>query len=254
MINLKSPQNKISWYLLFSINFLKGILFTFFNKEFIINDIKINYPKNLMPLNQRSLFYDRTYEEEEYRLCQKYIHKNDIVIELGGCIGFISCVINKKLKNQLSHVVLEPNPKLIKYLEQNKEKNKCSFLIENKIISNKKEEKLYLNHTILGSSITKESKDYIVVEGVKIKELELKHSLTFNTLILDIEGAEYDFFKNIDFEQFKFEKIIVEFHNFANILSNEDVSYCKEKLYRAGFYCNEKIKHTEVWLKKNSKR
>ena len=231
------------------VNSLKGIFFTIFNENYKVNDITINYPKNLVPLNQRSRFFDRSYEKEEYSLCQKYIDENDIVIELGGCIGFISCVINKKLRNQLNHVVLEPNPKLINHIIQNKETNRCFFQVENKIISKKKKEKLFLNHTILGSSITQKSKRFIEVEGVRFEELEKKYNLRFNTLVLDIEGAEYELIKNINFKQFNFKKIIVEFHDFANILRKKDVDYCKNKLKSAGFYCDEKINHTEVWIK-----
>ena len=97
MINIKNPSNRLSFYILFVINYFKGLLFTLNNSVYKNNSIVITYPKKLFPFHHRALFYDKKYEEDEFILCNKYISKHDVVLELGACLGFISCTINNIL-------------------------------------------------------------------------------------------------------------------------------------------------------------
>ena len=61
------------------------------------------------------------YEVEEIKLLELIPDINRLsVLELGGCLGVVSVILNKKLDNPEKHIVIEANPKLIKYLEHNK--------------------------------------------------------------------------------------------------------------------------------------
>lgn len=250
MINIITPKNRIDFYLLFIINFIKGFLFSLKNVKYQHDGIVIYFPYNLVPLSQRALFYDKKYEAEEYYLVNKYISNSDIVLELGGCLGFISIAINKKLEKPKNHIVLEPNYNLKIFLEKNKDNNKCGFIIESKVISKAPFKYLYFNNTILGSSLKIKSKNFVKVQGVTIKDLEKKYKLRFNTLVIDIEGGELELFKEMNFKEYDFKKIIVEFHDFANILSSDEVIMLKGKLAEEGYLLEEKISHTEIYLKK----
>jgi predicted O-methyltransferase YrrM len=42
------------------------------------------------------------------------------VLELGGCLGVVSCSINTLLRDPSRHVVVEANPKLLAYLYENR--------------------------------------------------------------------------------------------------------------------------------------
>ena len=88
-----------------------------------------------------------------------------------------------------------------------------------------------------------------MAQGTTINQLQQKYQLIFNTLVLDIEGAELDLIKFINFDDYSFRKIIIEFHDFANILTNDEVIFCREKLIASGFVFEEKLAHSEVWLK-----
>ena len=55
------------------------------------------------------------YEQNEKYLVEKYIEENDKVLELGGCLGVISLVINKKLLNKNHHLVLEIDSEKYKF-------------------------------------------------------------------------------------------------------------------------------------------
>ena len=50
------------------------------------------------------------YEKPEREAVLRYLQPDWGVIELGGCIGVVSCITNKLLKNPENHLVLEVNP------------------------------------------------------------------------------------------------------------------------------------------------
>jgi len=56
------------------------------------------------------------------------------VLELGGCLGVLSCTINKRLGDPTKHVVLEANPALIPYLRGNREINRAAFIVTNSVV------------------------------------------------------------------------------------------------------------------------
>ena len=62
----------------------------------------------------------KKYEVEELELLDSIPNIELLsVLELGGCLGVISVVVNSRLTDPSRHVVVEANPKLIKYLEHN---------------------------------------------------------------------------------------------------------------------------------------
>ncbi len=79
------------------------------------------------------------WEDSEIQLCKKYLKSTDTILELGACIGVVSCVTNKMLDNPENHVVVEANPETSKVLALNKEKNESQFEIENCLV--------FRNHT-----------------------------------------------------------------------------------------------------------
>ena len=57
---------------------------------------------------------------------------------MGARYGTVSCIINKKIKNKLNQISVEPDETVWKPLEMNKIKNNCNFNIIKGFISNKK--------------------------------------------------------------------------------------------------------------------
>jgi len=249
MINLKNPKNKASFYLLYLINFVKGTLFTIRNSEYLHEGISIRYPKKLFGIADRAAFFDKNYEFEEHYLVKKYLNDTDSVLELGGCLGFVSCLINKKLTNKSNHVVLEPNPYLQDYLQFNRNNNGCDFRIIEGVLSKRKKEELFFNNTILGSSIKNKTDRSVFVSCFTINQLQEKFNLKFNTMVIDIEGGEYNLFKETDFKNLNISKIIIEFHNFSNILADAEIDFCREKLNENNFKHIESLNNTHVFIK-----
>jgi hypothetical protein len=56
-------------------------------------------------------------------------------MDRGGCIGVVSCVINRVLQEPSRHVVVEGNPYIIPALQCNRDFNGCSFQIEHGVLT-----------------------------------------------------------------------------------------------------------------------
>ena len=247
MISLKNPNNRISYYLLYIINLFKGSFFTVRSSNYENNNISLHYSKNLFGLINRALFFDKKYEFEEEYFVKKYISQNDTILELGGCFGYISCLSNSIIKNKSKHFVLEPNYCLLPYLEKNKKTNDCDFQIINKVISKKKKMKLFMNNSILGSSLVNKTKNSIEVDGITLEELQTQNAIIFDTLIIDIEGAELEFFQENCLSNFN--KIIIEFHEGPSHLNKDQLLECKQILNNNNLHLVEKLNDVEVWIK-----
>ncbi len=75
-------------------------------------------------------FWRDKYEADERKLIKQFISSDDSVIELGACLGIVSCITNRLLKNPSKHLVVEANPYLIPWLVRNQMLNDAGFLIE----------------------------------------------------------------------------------------------------------------------------
>jgi FkbM family methyltransferase len=227
--------------------FLVGFVLKFNNRKIRYEDLIFSVPRK----NTSSFFLGSFYfigsEEDEILAIDKYIDKNSKVLELGGCLGFISCYLNRKLTNRKNHVVLEGNPQLIPFLERNRENNQCEFNIVNKIISVYKNNTFYIGKSIHSSSIKKGSNEKHNIQGITIAELEKQYKFKFDTLIMDIEGAEYDLFKDTDFSKLNISTIIFELHDFNRVLSTEQVNEIKLNLNKYGYLYKETIGSSQIW-------
>lgn len=145
---------------------------------------------------------------------------DSVVLELGACIGFISCLVNSKLDDRKKHVVLEANTNLISTLKNNKEINFSEFSIENKILSATSGfANFYVDkRSILGSSLVgvpmNRIKEEILIEKTTLDSLERNYGFIFDALICDIEGGEYELFENVFLDETlkKFRFLSIEFH------------------------------------------
>lgn len=222
---------------------LKGLLKNK-KKKYFIENLSFKFPKsNLWDYGTNFKYY----ELNERNLVKKYIEKNDKVLELGGSIGVVSCYCNRILDHK-QHVVLEPNPQVIPYLKGNKELNSCKFAIEQKVISQSEDEIQFNQYdNYLSSSLIdkKLSGTKITVQTTSIESLKEKYSTIFDTLIMDIEGGEYDFIIQNNLDDFK--KLIIEFH--PSTLSQNQLDKCREKLIQNSFFLKEVLQNVEYWCK-----
>jgi FkbM family methyltransferase len=229
---------------------LGGLYFSHFVKRFRKNGLVIDVPYEMTDHKFRGRFVFNAYEREEAKYLTTHLDPDATILELGSCLGYISCLTNKLISNKEGHVVLEANPKLIPWIEKNKKKNACSFSIENRIISKDKACTFFIHDLIVGGSTKRTTGQKVEIEGVSIEELQKKYKLEFDTLIMDIEGGELDFFRNFQNSVKNFKAVFLEIHPFAGILTKEEALECEEILLSLGFTKTLSDNNFQVWKRK----
>ena len=237
-------------------NYLKALKFTLagwyfdvFMKKFKAGGCSFDIPTSLTTRPGRGYFALDMYENVERQLVSRYIKGDEHVLELGACIGVVSCIVNARLSNPDKHVVVEANPELIPYLENNKLLNKSKFSIANCAISSKPEIAFYFGHSIVSGSLlnTNNDKQKTVVRGLSIDQLQENHNMKFDTLIMDIEGGEYDVLFDYQDKLKQFNLIIIENH--PHLLDHTQISAYEDLLLKNRFFVDASIETSKVWVK-----
>ena len=178
------------------------------------------------------------FETQERAMIRKYIEPTDRVLEVGGFVGFTSCLINSLLENRDAHVVVELLPEYAKMLEHNRDTNGCRFWVEcGQLVEPSKRIHRDWYH--------KEKS----VELAKLERLVGLMGLSFNTLVMDAEGAEFDFIDQYPAFVAGLDKIMMEWHR-VNGQDRHEIrdEYCA-KLEGWGFQLVERIDNVDFWRK-----
>jgi len=194
--------------------------------------------------NENNIIIDTTkYEYNEQLLANKYIEKDDVVLELGARYGSVSCVINSKLSNKHNQVVIEPDSRVWNALEFNKVTNNCSFYIVKGFLSTNKHSLKELD-SALGYGTTSILDTNSLIPSYTLSEIEEKYNLKFNVLVADCEGFLETFFdENPNFYN-QIRMIIFE----ADYPNKCNYNIIKTNLKMKGF--KKYIEgHQNVWIK-----
>jgi FkbM family methyltransferase len=230
----------------------KGLIFEVFDKHM---EFSINYT-----IEER--FNSGIYEGDEIKFINKYIESDDVVLELGSSLGVTSCFISNKLSDPKNLVTIEANPNLIENIKRNSELNKLNFNIKEGAVSHNNREvsfnfnglshsgSIYKKTHLIGGNKEKLYGEYNNVKVTTITpiDVEEEYNKSFNVLICDIEGEEYDLLYNL-YEYFKgYDKMIIEFHPNRND-SKYKISTLKEK-YSKEFDIEYTKNNMGIFLKK----
>src|ERR1043165_736212 len=137
---------------------IKGAVFDLRGGRFRADGCEFVIPKDITSMAYRACFLNGSYEVEERELVRDFLRPGDAVLEVGACLGIVSCVTNKLLADKSRHVVVEGNPFCIPTLHRNRELNQCGFLIENCALSSGREATFYLHPVyIVGGTTQRET-------------------------------------------------------------------------------------------------
>lgn len=226
---------------------LAGSYFTLLGKKKMkLDGVEVLVPYEVTDIKLRGQFQINSYEKRERRYLKKYLDPQSTVLELGGCIGIVASVANSLLRFPERHVVVEANPELIQYIERNRAHTGSSFVIENCMVSAKPENDFYIGPTIGESSVRRKSLKKISVPGMTIASLEQKHQLKFDTLIMDIEGAELEILRENKSWLQGINTVIMEIHPHPEMLSDSEVAECRRILEEAGLQL--RIQDGLIWV------
>jgi FkbM family methyltransferase len=225
--------------------FIGGLAFDYIIRRFRADGCEFEIPRQLTSRTYRAGFLNNDYEAEERELIRKFIRKDDSVLEVGACLGIVSCVTNKLLGDNTRHVVVEGNPFCIPAIHRNREINQCGFLVENCALSNQADVTFYLHPTyIVGGTVQRKSSRPVRVPGRTLKELDERHG-PFSALVMDIEGAELDALVPAAEILKNYRAVIIELHEWA--IGAENVERCREILRHAGLQFKQRAGITEAW-------
>lgn len=159
--NLRAEFNLLKFH---TKTWLAGCLFNLMGKKSAVLDgVEVVVPLDLADTRLRGQFLIGSYERQERRFLKKYLNPDASVLELGGCLGVVSCIANQMLRRPERHVVLEANPKLIPHIERNKEHTHSAFSVECCIISNEPENRFFVNRAIGGSSVRRKAEGAVEI-------------------------------------------------------------------------------------------
>lgn len=163
----------------------------------------------------RNRLLSGAYEEHEKKMCFDFLDANDSVLEIGGAIGFISLICQKKIGIK-NYACFEANPRTYELLKRNSELNGTQPRIWNMALANADGHvELEVGSDFWENSICYDNRCGDGVKTVKVPAGTLRTLVELaggnsNVLIIDVEGAE----QFIDFQQVPSEirKVIIELH------------------------------------------
>jgi FkbM family methyltransferase len=243
---IRKPLGGVAgWFYSNVVCFFEGLIFDYFVRRFRADGCEFEIPRNLTSVTFRAGFLKKDYEAEERELIRTFIRKEDSVLEVGACLGIVSCVTNKLLGDNARHVVVEGNPFCVPAIHRNREINKCGFLVENCALSNHLDVTFYLHPVyIVGGTVQRKSNRPVRVPGRTLKDFDDRYG-PFSALVMDIEGAELDALGPAGEILKKYRVVIIEMHEWA--IGAENVERCQEILRRAGLHFKARAGATEAW-------
>jgi hypothetical protein len=161
-------------------------------------------------------------ELPEQLMASLYIKPTDKVLELGGNIGRNSIVISKLLNDSSHLVTLECDSDIASQLTENRDLSHLSFHIENSAISLRKLCQRGWDTYPYDGELPHDSKS---VNNITFDELQLKYSITFDTLVADCEGALFYILQDFPTLLTHIQTIIMEndYHELSHKLKVDEI-------------------------------
>jgi FkbM family methyltransferase len=199
----------------------------------------------------RNRLLSGAYEAHEKKMCLDFLTENDSVLEIGGAIGFIGLICQKKIGIK-NYVCFEANPRTCEILKRNYELNGLMPKVCNMALAHADGDvDLEVGSDFWENSICYDNKKSDGNKTVRVPAGTLGTLFRLagskpNVLIIDIEGAEQFIDFNAVPDQVK--KIIIELH--PNILGPEITYNIVASLIRKGFAVAREEAGTFVFLRK----
>lgn len=232
--------------------YLAGLYFTFIQRTYKVGKLEFFVPRDLTDVPFRGYFPIGRYEKEERKYLVDYLNRDAKVLELGACLGVVSGLTNSLLKNPEHHVVVEANPALIPWIEKNRDHNQGQYKVEHCIITDEPFVTFYLDDIIVLGSTKRSQGKPVQIPGKRIETLEAEHGFQFDTLVMDIEGGELDFFESNKDRLSQFRQVFMEVHPFGGMLTQAEVDRCEELLTQAGLKLSVRDGIFQIWEKVES--
>jgi FkbM family methyltransferase len=204
-----------------------------------IEGLRFSCDSPVIPRHIKAHIASDRYEQPERKALKHFLDPGLPVVELGGCIGVIACLTNKRLRLPENHVVVEANPDLIPLLERNRDQNGCRFTIVHRAVAYGADRvTFYRNMIFLASNVDRlygeSPTDATTVQTTTFGDLLVRFGFDRCTLVCDIEGAECSLVEHEPHVlRTRVATLMVEVHGEA--LTADATSGMLQRLQRLGF-------------------
>lgn len=192
----------------------------------------------------RDVIYRGDYEGPELRIARSKLHPDDVVMEIGAGLGFLSTYCAKQIGDN-KVFTYEANPQLEPHILQTYKLNRVNPTLEICLVGEGNGEKdFFLSKDFWQSSTILPAKSSKKVT-VPVKDFNQEiHRINPTFLIIDIEEGEYDLLHYADFHNVR--KLLIEIH--PSVLGREKFEWVKQKILEAGFYLNQELSCTQEFF------
>lgn len=184
------------------------------------------------------------YERPEAISLKRYLDREMPVIEVGACLGVVSCFTNSLLRDPRRHVVVEANPHLMPVIERNRRMNNCSFQALHRALAYDAEEvEFFIDEWVISSALQTDRSDVqkarrmmerVLVPATTVARTADEAGFDRVSVIVDIEGAEVEMVdREIDFMKRRVHQLFLETH--ARLVGDEATQSIIGKLKDVGF-------------------
>lgn len=181
--------------------------------------------QHTLPQVIASLFWG-FYENAELHIIKKFLSGYFPVIEIGGSMGVVSSSVVRKLGKEKKLIIVEVNPNLTPVIQKNIEKTGVSnpaVDILNKAVHYSSPQVVFeINqNSTAGSEVFDistysgmKNKEVRIIDATSLSELRKDFDIDIFSLVCDIEGNEYEIFRNeLPLLGMKCAEIVIELHN-----------------------------------------
>lgn len=184
------------------------------------------------------------YENSERAAVRAFLDPALPVIELGACMGVVSCVVNRMLENPERHVAVEANPQMVERLRRNVRRNGSRFSIIDRAIAYD-DAPFHVSDNVLASGM-KTNGSPIAVAKTSVREIAERFGFAEFTLICDVEGTEVEMVEQEgELLSQRCRLFILETHEIE--IGEAPIRRMRERLEALGFSHARRIGHTSVY-------
>jgi len=188
--------------------------------------------------------YAERYERGEARCLAASLRRGDVVVEVGGGLGFISTLCALEVGSKSVHT-FEGNPALIERIRRTYELNNVAPSLTNAMLGcGGRERSFFVEHEFLSSSPIRRSER---AEKIAVPELDVNQligELQPTVVVMDIEGGEAELVPLVNWSGVR--ALVIELH--PGVLGAERTLTVIELLERAGFSENLRVSSTRKKL------
>ncbi len=182
----------------------------------------------------RRLLRTDQYERKECAAVLRVLNKDDVVIELGAGIGYMSTLMSTKNRAREVHA-FEANPTLLDYIATlHQANNVTNVTVHNALLAPQDADPVdfYVREDFLASSMERDNADGIVsVEKIEVRNINsVLDQIKPTALVCDIEGAEAGLLPGADLSCLR--AAVIELH--PQWIGQDGVQKVFDAMHRAG--------------------